>query len=151
MTSAGLLFCCSWSPVVSWEAESCQGRLLRFCRLVLHGEAGSGMHSHLREAGLTWLWWIQGAITATLTVVGVVEKITTRGVLQWGFNGWIFYLFIFTQCLFFFNWVELLWQQYTVSVYLQENLLLKKVKTTIFKYQRPCLESVNIVILSLFK
>jgi hypothetical protein len=61
----------------------------RFQRVILQGEAGSGMHSHLREAGLTGLWWIQGAITATLTMVGV-DKITTKGPLQWDFNGWTF-------------------------------------------------------------
>jgi hypothetical protein len=42
---------------------------------------------------------IRGAITATLTMVGV-DKITTKRPLKWGFNGWMFY-FIFTQCLFF--------------------------------------------------
>jgi hypothetical protein len=66
--------------------------------VILHGEAGSGMHSYLREAGLTQLWWIQEAISATLTVVGVVDKITTKGPLQWGFNGWTFY-FLSRQCL----------------------------------------------------
>jgi hypothetical protein len=44
---------------------------------------------HSTEADLTQLWWIQGAITATLTVMGV-DKITTKGPLQWGFNGWTF-------------------------------------------------------------
>jgi hypothetical protein len=105
------------------------------------------MHSHSREAGLSRPWWIQGTISATLTMVGV-DKITTKGPLQWGFNGWIFYLFIY---LFIFNGVELLWQQYTVTVYVQENSLFKKVKTTIFKYQRTCLEPVKIVILFQFK
>jgi hypothetical protein len=71
-----------------------------FQRVILHGEAGSGTHSHSREAGLTQLWWIQGAISAILTVVGVVDKITTKGPLQWGFNGWTFYSF--TQTLSFF-------------------------------------------------
>jgi hypothetical protein len=47
---------------------------------------GQGTHSHLGEAGLTWLLWIQGAICATLTVVGV-DKTTTNGPLQWDFNG----------------------------------------------------------------
>jgi hypothetical protein len=42
------------------------------------------MHSHWREAGLSSLWWTQGAITANLTMVGV-DKITTKGPLQWGF------------------------------------------------------------------
>jgi hypothetical protein len=46
-----------------------------------HGEAGSGIYSDSREAGLTGLWWIQGAISATLTVMGV-DKITTKGPLQ---------------------------------------------------------------------
>jgi hypothetical protein len=59
------------------------------------------MHSHLREAGLTQLWWIQEAITDTLTAVGVLEKIT-KGPLQWGFNGWTFYIYILSrECLFF--------------------------------------------------
>jgi hypothetical protein len=31
----------------------------------LHGEIGTGMHSHLKEVGFTLLWWIQGAISAT--------------------------------------------------------------------------------------
>jgi hypothetical protein len=31
-------------------------------RVILHGEAGSEMHSNVREAGCTWLWWIQGKI-----------------------------------------------------------------------------------------
>jgi hypothetical protein len=39
------------------------------------------MHSHLREAGLTQLWLIQEAISATLTAVGV-ERITTKGNLH---------------------------------------------------------------------
>jgi hypothetical protein len=51
------------------------------------------MHSHLRGVGLTQLWWIQGELSATLTMMGV-DKITTKGPLQLGFNGWIFY-FIF--------------------------------------------------------
>jgi hypothetical protein len=54
------------------------------------------MYSHSREAGLTQLWWIQGAISATLTVVGV-DKITTKRPLQWGFNGWTFYSFTQTM------------------------------------------------------
>jgi hypothetical protein len=55
--------------------------------VILHDEAGSGMQSHSREAGLTQLWWIQVAIPATLTIV---DKIKTKGLLQWGFNGWTF-------------------------------------------------------------
>jgi hypothetical protein len=47
------------------------------------------MHSHSREAGLTQLWWIQRAISATLTIVGIDK--TTKGPLQWSFNGWSFY------------------------------------------------------------
>jgi hypothetical protein len=51
------------------------GLLLRkgtvFQRVILHSEAGSGMHSHSREAGFTQLLWIQGTISATLTAVGV--------------------------------------------------------------------------------
>jgi hypothetical protein len=58
--------------------------VLRFQR-VTHGEAGSGTQSHSREAGLTGPWWTQGAISATLTVVEV-DKIKTKGHLQWGFN-----------------------------------------------------------------
>jgi hypothetical protein len=69
--------------------------------VILHGEAGSGMHSHSREAGLTQLWWIQRAITATLTMVGV-EKITTKGHLQCGFNGWVFYFMYFFYPMSFF-------------------------------------------------
>jgi hypothetical protein len=42
-----------------------------FWRLILHGKDRSGMHSHWKEIGFTWLWWIQGAISATLTAVGV--------------------------------------------------------------------------------
>jgi hypothetical protein len=63
------------------------GVLLREIAQVPEGdpasEAGLGMHSHSREDGLTQLWWIQGAITATLTMVGV-DKITTKGPLQRG-------------------------------------------------------------------
>jgi hypothetical protein len=79
-----------------------------FWREILHGEAGSGMHSHSREAVFTWLWWIQGAI---LTIVGI-DKITTKGLLQRGFSGWTFYSFTqtvsfsfglsFFVCLFVF-------------------------------------------------
>jgi hypothetical protein len=53
-----------------------------FQRVILHGEAGSGIHSHLGEAGFTQLWWTQGAISATLTAVGL-DKTTTKGPLQW--------------------------------------------------------------------
>jgi hypothetical protein len=67
--------------LVSWEVGSCQGRVQAFRRVILHCEAGSGMHSHLREAGFTQLWWIQGMISATLTAVGVDK--TTKGLLQW--------------------------------------------------------------------
>jgi hypothetical protein len=70
----------SWFPVVSWEVESCGGmRALRLWRVILHGEAGSGMLSHLREAGLTRLWWIQIAISVTLAIVAT--KKTTKGPL----------------------------------------------------------------------
>jgi hypothetical protein len=55
-----------------------RGRVQVFQKVILHGEAGSGMHSHLREADFTWLWWIQGAMFATLTAVGV-DNITTKG------------------------------------------------------------------------
>jgi hypothetical protein len=79
-----------WSPIFSWEAESCWGRAWAFQRVILHGEAGSGTYSHLKEAGFTWLWWIQGTISATLTVVGV-DKTTTKGPLQWDFSSWTFH------------------------------------------------------------
>jgi hypothetical protein len=42
------------------------------------------MHSYSGEAGFTPLWWIQGAIFATLTAVGI-DKIKTKGPLTWGF------------------------------------------------------------------
>jgi hypothetical protein len=42
--------------------------------VILDGEAGLGIHSHLREAGLSWLWRIQGAISATLTVVEIQDN-----------------------------------------------------------------------------
>jgi hypothetical protein len=57
---------------------TCQERAQAFRRVILHGETGSGTHSHLGEAGFTWLWWIQGAISATLTAVGVA-KLKTKG------------------------------------------------------------------------
>jgi hypothetical protein len=57
VTSSVQSACHSWSPVVSWEVEFCWGRVLRFWRVILHGEAGWGIHSHLREAGLTQLWF----------------------------------------------------------------------------------------------
>jgi hypothetical protein len=85
----------SWSSVVSWEAGSWWKKVLRFWRVILHGEARSGMHSYSREACLTGLWCIQGAITATLTVLEVVDKVTTKVPLQLGFNAWTFYLFIY--------------------------------------------------------
>jgi hypothetical protein len=47
------------------------------------------------------MWWIQGTISATLTVVAVIDKKKTKGSLQWGFHGWTFYLFIFTQTMSF--------------------------------------------------
>jgi hypothetical protein len=59
------------------------------------------MHSHLAEAGFTQLWWIRGAIFATLTAVGI-GKVTTKGPLQWDFNGWTFYSFIRTMYFGFF-------------------------------------------------
>jgi hypothetical protein len=42
VTRAELLSLCSWSPDVSWEVESCQGRVLRFQRVILYGEADEG-------------------------------------------------------------------------------------------------------------
>jgi hypothetical protein len=53
-------------------------------KVILYGKTKSGMHSHLREAGFTQLWWIQGTISATLTAVGV-DKTTTKEPSQWGF------------------------------------------------------------------
>jgi hypothetical protein len=38
-------------------------------------------YTSTQEAGLTWLSWGQGAISATLTAVGV-DKITTKGPVQ---------------------------------------------------------------------
>jgi hypothetical protein len=119
VTRAGLSSCCSWSPPVSWEAGSCWGRVLRFQRVILHGEAGSGMHSHLREAGLTWLWWIQGEISATLTVVGV-DKITIKGPSSGILMVGHFIILFFYPDNIFFNWVELPWQQYIVSIYMSK-------------------------------
>jgi hypothetical protein len=92
MTRAGLMSHPSWSPVVSWKAGSCWERAQAFQRVILHGEAGLGMHSHSKEAGFTWLWWIQRMISATLTVVGV-DKTTTKGLLQWDFSSWTFHSF----------------------------------------------------------
>jgi hypothetical protein len=80
VTRADLSSHCSWSLVVSWEVESCRGRVQAFQRMILDGEAGSGKHSHSGEAGFTQLWWIQRAFFATLTVVGI-DKITTKGPL----------------------------------------------------------------------
>jgi hypothetical protein len=79
---------------------------------------------------------------------GRSRQITTKGPLQWGFNGWTFYSFTQTMSSFF-N-LELPWQQYIISIYVQENMF-KKVKTIISKYQRTCLEPVKIVMFSLFK
>jgi hypothetical protein len=42
VTRAELLSRRSWSPVVSWKVESCQGRVLRSQRVILHGEADQG-------------------------------------------------------------------------------------------------------------
>jgi hypothetical protein len=92
VTRAGFLSHGSWFPVVSWEAGSFQGKVQAFKRVVLHGETGSGMHFHLRETVFTSPWWIQGVISATITVVEV-DKITTKGPLQWGFSSWTFHSF----------------------------------------------------------
>jgi hypothetical protein len=51
-----------------------------FQRVIFDGEAESGTHFHLGEIGFTVLWWIQGAIFVTLTVVGI-DKTTTKGPL----------------------------------------------------------------------
>jgi hypothetical protein len=40
---------------------------------------------------------IQGAISATLTAVGVVDKVKAKGHLQWGFNRWILYIYIYIE------------------------------------------------------
>jgi hypothetical protein len=47
-----------------------------FWKVILNGEAESGTHSHLGEAGFTWLCWIQGAISNILTIVGIDKKVT---------------------------------------------------------------------------
>jgi hypothetical protein len=60
------------------------------------------MHSHLREAGLTRLWWIQEAISATLTVVEV-DRITTEGHLRGVLMGGHFIYFFICAMSFFFN------------------------------------------------
>jgi hypothetical protein len=52
---------------------------------MFYGKVEPGMQSHLREAGFTRLWWIQGTISATLTAMGV-DKTTTKGPLQWDFR-----------------------------------------------------------------
>jgi hypothetical protein len=80
VTKKGLLSCCPWSPVVSWKVESCRGRAQMFWRVILDGEAKSGTHPHSGEAGFSRMWWIQGAIIVTLTVVGI-DKTTTKGPL----------------------------------------------------------------------
>jgi hypothetical protein len=76
------------SPVFSWEAGSCWQKVQEFQRVILYGEAGSGMHSHSREADFTQVWWI----SATLTAVEV-DKTTTQGPLQWGFSSWALHSF----------------------------------------------------------
>jgi hypothetical protein len=60
----------------------------------------------------------------------------------------ILFFYLDSTDFFLFNRVELLWQQYIISTYVQENFF-KKVKTIIFKNQRTCLEPVKIVNLSL--
>jgi hypothetical protein len=72
-----------------------------FRRVILHRKDGSGMHSQLGETGFTLLWWTQGALFATLSVVEI-DKVTTNGPLQWGFNGWTFYSFTQTMSFGFF-------------------------------------------------
>jgi hypothetical protein len=89
------------------------------------------MQSHSREVGLTQLWWIQGAISAPLSAVGV-DKITTKG----GFNGRTFNFFFFIQtlsfvfvCLFFKLSRIIMATIYYHFIYVQENTLsLKKLK-----------------------
>jgi hypothetical protein len=58
----------SWANVALFLASCC---LLGSRVLLGKGmcEAESGMHSHSREAGFTWLWWIQGTISTALTAV----------------------------------------------------------------------------------
>jgi hypothetical protein len=76
----------------------------RYREVILNGKAGSGTNSHLGEAGFTRLWWIWGAIFATLTAVGI-DKIT-KGLLQWV----LMVRFFFTQivsfgfCFFLTEW-----------------------------------------------
>jgi hypothetical protein len=55
VTRAGLSSHCPWSPAVSQEVKSSQGKAVTFRRVILPSEARSGMHFHLREAGLTQL------------------------------------------------------------------------------------------------
>jgi hypothetical protein len=59
------------------------------------------------EAGFTWLWWIQGAIFATLSAIEI-DKIATKRPLRWGFNGWTFHCFTQTvsPILFCFSFTE---------------------------------------------
>jgi hypothetical protein len=126
VTKEGLLSHCLWSPVVSWKAGSFQGRVQAFRRV--------GMHSHLGETGFTRLWWIQGAISATLAVVRI-DKITTKGSLQWGFNGWTFYSFTQTVSpFFFFFWLRRISMATTYFLYIYTRKIhcLKKVKNTVF-------------------
>jgi hypothetical protein len=51
-----------------------------FQRIILDGAAESGTYSHLGEAGFTRLWWIQGAVFVTSTVMEI-NKRTTNGPL----------------------------------------------------------------------
>jgi hypothetical protein len=71
----------------------------RFQRMILHLAARSGMHFHLREAGLPQLCWTQGAISATSTAVGVVHK-KTKGPLQRALMGGNFPLFFYPMSFF---------------------------------------------------
>jgi hypothetical protein len=74
----------SWSPVVSWETESCWERVWAFWRVILHGEAGvrdalplegSWLHSAVVDPGnnLCYLNCSGGW--------GRVDKTTTNGPL----------------------------------------------------------------------
>jgi hypothetical protein len=74
-------------------------------------------------------WWVPGVTPVTSTALRAAN------IIWWGpFQlGWSTFLLIF-YVSYFFNWVELPWQKYSVSIYVHENLLFFKVKNNIFKY-----------------
>jgi hypothetical protein len=95
VTRVGLSSHHSWFPVVSWEEASCPGRILRFFRVILHGETGLRMYSHSRE-----------------TVVDPRSKLcyfncrrskenNNKRAPPMGFNGWIFYFIFYPDSIFF--------------------------------------------------